>query len=194
MPGVNTWLRLIPSEKVTVVVLANADDRLAHTVSDRILTLFLPAWKPGAPASNTKDKDLAPLGDLAGLWKGVLSTYREEIPLVLRIQDTGDIHIQLGSGLETVLSHARWENGVLTGVFKGSIGIEDANRRPYTLSLNLKLRGGRVLNGGICARADEGGTMPRSAIFPEELRPIYPRTVQRKAFLLTQWAEVVKQE
>ncbi len=57
MPGVNTWLRLIPSQKLTIVVLANADNRLAHIVSDRILMLFLPTWspinQPRTPAATT---------------------------------------------------------------------------------------------------------------------------------------------
>jgi hypothetical protein len=138
MPGVNTWLRLVPSQKLTVVVLANADNRLAHTISDRILASSLPTWRPNQPAGNGSSEDFVPPPELVGAWKGTLSTYRSEIPLVLRVKDSGDIHVQLGSGLETVLTHPRWQNGTLTGVFGGSMSIDDVSRRPYILSVSLK--------------------------------------------------------
>ena len=185
MPGVNTWLRLIPSQKLTVVVLANADNRLAHIVSDRILTLFLPTSEPNQPAASTSGNNFASPRELAGVWKGALSTYRSDTPLVLRVNDSGDIHVKLGTAFETVLNHTRWTNDTLTGVFSGTMDIEDVRRRPYILSINLKLRGGRVLNGAICARAEDGGTMPAPALFASSHTASYVRAVQRKAFLLT---------
>ena len=106
MPGVNTWLRLVPSERLTIVVLANADNRLSHTVADEILHLLLPSWKipPSAqrPHSGEETSEL-PI-EIVGTWKGAVFTYQTEMPLILRIQQSGDIHIELGSQLKTILT------------------------------------------------------------------------------------------
>jgi hypothetical protein len=64
----------------------------------------------------------------------------------------------------------RWHDGYLSGRMTGDIGAEDANRRPYLLSLTLKLRGA-ALNG------------PASAVSLPGRRP---------GNALTQWVELKK--
>jgi CubicO group peptidase (beta-lactamase class C family) len=193
MPGVNTWLRMVPSEKLTIVVLANADERLAHTISDRILNMLLPSWKIPQPTPSAAPAQFAPPRELIGVWKGAISTYESEIPLTVRIQESGDIHVELDNQLKTILNNARFQDGYLRGSLAGSLGIKDAARRPYVLSLNLKLRNGNVLNGAVSARADQSGAMPASEIFPSLLGTPHVPSIQKKAFILTQWAEVSKQ-
>ena len=84
-------------------------------------------------------------------------------------------------------------DGFLRGVFAGSLGIPDAARRPYILSLNLKLRKGNVLSGAISAKADEPGTMPAFDLVPAVAGQPRPTRIQKRAFILTQWAELSKQ-
>jgi len=56
MGGVATTLRLIPSEKLVVVVLCNASVRLPHRISDEILSTMLPKWRPQSPQPPRTEK------------------------------------------------------------------------------------------------------------------------------------------
>jgi CubicO group peptidase (beta-lactamase class C family) len=171
MGGVATTLRLIPSEKLAVVVLCNGNNRLPHRVSDKIVALLLPQWKPSQrtrPPSSTKFK---PPAKLLGEWSGKLHTYKAEIPLTLRVLKSGDVHAKLGNQLQTLLNGSNWRDGYLSGRMTGDIGTEDANRRRHSLRLTLKLRGD-VLNG------------PASAI---------SLPGRRSGNALTQWVELKKQ-
>jgi hypothetical protein len=85
--------------------------------------------------------------------------------------ESGDVHAQLGGQLRTLLNSVQWQDGYLSGRMMGDIGTEDANRRPYLLSLTLKLRGKDVLNG------------PASALSLPGPRP---------GNALTQWVELKK--
>jgi len=175
MPGVATWLRIVPSEKLTVVVLSNAE-------------------KPALNPPSSSPGDFIPPKEIIGLWKGKIATYQSDIPFTLRVESSGDIHVELGNQLKTLLNRPRFSSdGFLRGVFAGSIGVPDTARRPYILSLNLKLRNGNVLNGAISARADESGTMPAFDLVPAVAGQPRPGRIQKQAFILTQWTELSKQ-
>jgi CubicO group peptidase (beta-lactamase class C family) len=191
MPGVATWLRLAPAEKIVIVVLCNEDDRLAHTIADEITAQLIPNWK--LPAAAGLRAAFIPSHDLIGTWKGSVQTYQATTPFQLDILASGEIRVQLGNQLATLLDHPWFEDGYLHGTFKGDIGLPEATRRPYVVSLSLKLRDGHVLNGAVTARADGNGTMPAyefarsSAITPHPLR------IEKDTFVLTQWGELSKQ-
>jgi hypothetical protein len=108
---------------------------------------------------------------LSGVWKGKVSTYEAEIPLAVRVKESGDIHVELGDQLKTLLNNAQYEDGFLTGRTAGNIGIKDAIRRPYTLTVNLKLRNGITLNGAVTAMAEQS---------------------TRVGYALTQWVNLAK--
>jgi hypothetical protein len=61
------------------------------------------------------------------------------------------------------------------------------------LGLNLKLRGDRLMNGEITARADIRGVMPTNGLYPAVNGYRAPARIQTDAFLLAQWAELKKQ-
>ncbi|MBL8272090.1 serine hydrolase domain-containing protein, partial [Steroidobacter sp.] len=46
MPGVATRMALFPKERLAVVVLSNGRSDLPRNVADRIITSFLPRWRP----------------------------------------------------------------------------------------------------------------------------------------------------
>ncbi len=174
MGGVATTLRLVPSENLAVVVLCNGASQLPHRIADRILEKMIPGWKapaPLAPSDQAAEKrTFQPPPELAGEWRGSLHTYEKDLPLTLRIFASGDVHAKIGNQLETLLSGAVWSENELRGAMTGDIGTADANRRPYTLSLALKLRG-ETLSG------------PASAISLPGLRA---------GNALTQWVELKK--
>ena len=144
MGGVATALRLVPSEKLALVVLCNSNTSLPHQIADRILVNLLPGWKPRPDPAPQSTAFRAP-AELIGIWKGVLATYQRDLPLALEIAENA-IYAQLDGGTRTALSGSAFRDGLLTARLNGDIGTEDANRRPYQLQLTLKLRGG-ALNG-----------------------------------------------
>ena len=146
MGGVTTMLRLIPAEKLAVVVLCNARSQLPGRIADEIVATLLPNRRPPHAPERAQPKPFQPSGELLGKWSGKLSTYHADLPLELRILESGAVHVRLEKQLETLLSNVRWENGYLHGQMRGDIHTEDAERRPYFLQLTLKLRG-KTLNG-----------------------------------------------
>jgi CubicO group peptidase (beta-lactamase class C family) len=190
MPGVATWLRLVTDQKLVIVVLCNEDDRLAHTIADEITQQFVPGWKlpptgPPAPA-------FVPPPELAGRWNGTIQTYRSETPLALEVRDSGEIRVQLGDQLPTLLARPSFRDGTLRGVFAGSLDLPEAARRPYVVSLSLKLRNGQSLNGAVTARAEGGGTIPVYNVSSLGSGPADSARVEKEAFVLTHWAELRK--
>ncbi|MBX9787715.1 MAG: hypothetical protein K2Y37_02270 [Pirellulales bacterium] len=161
MPGVATVCRMVPSEHVAVVVLCNANHSLAYRLGEDILDIVLP------PKTSTKSEaadsphgpsfaKFVPTAELLGMWEGRLVTYLGELPLELKILESGDVHVRLGTQLVTLLNDPSFRDGVLRGRFSGDLGTDDARGRPYTLQLEVKLRGD-VLNGPITAMTQYDG-------------------------------------
>ena len=190
MPGVATWLRLVPAQKLVIVVLCNENDRLAHTIADEITTALVPNWKL-APAA-APQAAFSPSQDLAGTWKGSVETYQSITPLKLEVLASGEIKVSLGNQLATILDHVSFEGDTLHGVFKGDIDLPEATRRPHVVSISLKLRG-NVLNGSVTARADGEGTMPGYSVDTPGSVPARAIRVEKDTFVITQWAELHKQ-
>jgi CubicO group peptidase (beta-lactamase class C family) len=192
MPGVATWLRLFPDQKLVIVVLCNEDDRLAHIIADEITQKLVPGWK--LPPAGPPGPAFGPSKELIGKWKGEVQTYRSTTPLSLDVLESGDIRLQLGDQLPTLLARPSFHNGILRGVFRGTLDLPEADRRPYIVSLSLKLRDGQVLNGSITARAEGSGTIPHYNVSsPGTDAPANTVRVEKEAFLITQWAELHKQ-
>lgn len=141
MAGVGTALRLVPSEKLAVVVLCNAGVPLPQRVADQIMAALLPKWKMDPDPPPKPAPVVQAGGEWSGVWTGTLSTYKADLPFELRIQPSGEIRAMLGGQKDLALSKVQSRNGVLSGEMSGDIGTEDANRRPYKLHLTLKLRG-----------------------------------------------------
>ena len=152
MGGVATALRLIPSEKIAIVALTNSSSTVVFQVTEAITAILL-GESPGASPQVNKPSDspqFKPPAQLVGLWEGIVHTHVQDLPFVLRIDESGDIHARLGDQLWTVVNQPVFTNETLTGQMSGDIGAEDANRRPYSLHLKLKLRG-NTLNGTVAA-------------------------------------------
>lgn len=150
MDGVSTRLYLIPSEQIVIAVLANTDTELPGQIFREIMPVLFgqsareqSSQTPATGAGNGEETPPLPKW-LTGCWKGHLHTYREALSLQLTIPSTGAGSAQIGDARaeEVPLRDLLWENGVLTAEFQGDIKTEDANRRPYTLQLTLRLPGG----------------------------------------------------
>jgi CubicO group peptidase (beta-lactamase class C family) len=194
MPGVRTEFRLIPSERLVVVVLANAEDRIAPIVADEIMSVLLPKWKATENVTEAPRREFVPPLELVGAWVGRMVTDNSCTPIVLHVQADGVVRIRIGDQLETLLNDARFsKEGVLRGITTGNIGFEDEVRRPHILGFKLKLREAGVLNGAITTRTDSSEVVPTHDLFPAVADYPRPTRVQARAFVLAAWAELVKQ-
>ncbi len=154
MPGVSTVCRLVPAERLAVVVLANSRAPLAYGLADTITDIVLPEKKDGErPAAKKDDNEdsqrepFAPSSELIGTWKGKLVTYQGEAGLTLEIKDTGDVHVRVGRQLLTLLNDPSFRDGVLRGRFNAKVLYDDDRGRGYNVQLELKLRDANKLNG-----------------------------------------------
>ena len=152
MGGVSAILCLLPDEKITFVVLANANNDLAgypplpNIIRDEIIAALLPP----VPRAAATPPPVSSSAKLIGEWRGYVHTYKAVLPFTLEIKAHDDVHVQLGDQLKTLLNRFSVKGDYVTGVFNGDIGTEDANRTKYSLNLSLKLRG-NVLNGAMTA-------------------------------------------
>jgi CubicO group peptidase (beta-lactamase class C family) len=172
MPGVSTLLALYPEEKIAIAVLINSSSLLTMEAYEKILSVVLPAAAPRPSFNNPANTEPFPPSDLVGTWTGKVFTYNEEIPLTLGFKPSGDVHVKLGSQLNTLLNNISLRDGNLSGRMMGDLGIEDASRQPSQISLSLKLRG-NVLNGAATAISVPG---------------------KRVAGAVSQWVELVKEK
>jgi CubicO group peptidase (beta-lactamase class C family) len=181
MGGVSTSLVLVPSERLALVVLCNGQMwQLTDLVVEGILSSLLPEYVERKSRTETEKEEkeeeqtpgFEPTPELLGRWAGSAHTHEGDIPFVLWFKESGDVHASLGDQLLTLLNDVTFDNGYLRGKMMGDIGTEDANRLPYYLHLELKLRG-RVQDGSMIAKSQPG---------------------KRAGNALSHWVEVRKQE
>lgn len=168
MGGVNTMLQMVPVAQVVVVVLANtnANTDLADQVAVDALSVLLPSYaEKRTRGIRQREQEQAakleltfqPDAHLLGQWSGHVHTYEGDIPLSLWFKETGDVHVQLGTQLKTLVNEAQFKEQFLTGKMMGDIGTPDASRYPHHLRLDLKQRE-EVLNGAMIAITIKGET------------------------------------
>jgi CubicO group peptidase (beta-lactamase class C family) len=154
--GVDTQLTLVPEADIAVAVLINTniDAHISGEIADAILSLLLdgklmsrPIWE-NLQAKPVEDTRLP--GKLLGTWKGMVHTYKRDLPVTLWFEQSGAVYAQLDHQMKRPVNDARLERGVFLGRMAGDIETPDANRRPYHLDWNLTLRGD-LLNGTLYA-------------------------------------------
>jgi CubicO group peptidase (beta-lactamase class C family) len=157
----STRLQLIPSEGIAVIVLANTGTILPEAVVNEVLDTLLPTYrdrraKTARQEQPQRAKPDAPSPIFVGRWRGVVKTYRGDIPLTFSITDAGEVEASLGSQLRTILNAPRFDKESLSGVMSGDLGTEeDTGSDRYDLEFELYIRGG-ALNGAVTTRPRPG--------------------------------------
>ncbi|MBL8265177.1 serine hydrolase domain-containing protein [Steroidobacter sp.] len=154
MAGVTTDLSMIPSEELCVVVLTNASIGVnLFKIRDAAFHAVMPEWVPMPPRTPpVPSPPFQPVKELVGTWNGKIHTYAGELPLRMQILASGDVHVQVGSQLETLLNKVTFDDGTLKGQALSQIDTADTKRHPHDLAFDLKLRG-NVLNGSVAANS-----------------------------------------
>ena len=153
-------LQLIPSEGIVVVALANQGTTLPGDFIHEVLSILLPSYRERRAKDSSKDRQQSPKStptpSIIGDWKGVIKTYRGDIPLRFSISESGEVQAQLGSDSPMLLKNTRFDEGSLFGRMSGSLGtIEDTGSDPYDLDYELYFRG-LTLYGSVTTRPHAG--------------------------------------
>jgi len=157
--GAAATLRLIPSEGIAVAVLANRGAALTETVADQILSTLLPSYGERQAKDSGRQKPRPPdpplPAALTGKWTGRVQTYQGSHDLTLSFVAPGDVHVRLGSQLETLLSGVRYDGRELSGRMSGDPGTGELNG---DVKLSLALEGG-LLYGAADTTLRSGGRL-----------------------------------
>jgi CubicO group peptidase (beta-lactamase class C family) len=136
------WLRLIPSEGIAVVLLCNSGSSSVGSVVDEILSTLLPVYaeKRAQAAATPEPPKPAQLPSQAfvGSWKGLIKTFRGDIPLTFSISGSGEVQVQLGSQPVTVLDKTKFNEKRLVGTTSGKLAIEENGAAHVEFCLYLR--------------------------------------------------------
>ena len=151
------WLRLIPSEGIAVVLLCNSGNSSVKSIVDDILSTLLPVYaekRAQAVATTEAPKPAEiPSQPFVGSWKGIIKTFRGDIPLSLSIPESGEVQVQLGSQPATVLDQTKFNEKRLAGITSGKLAIgHDDGAQPHKVEFCLYLRDG-ALKGAAVTRS-----------------------------------------
>jgi CubicO group peptidase (beta-lactamase class C family) len=169
------WLLLVPSEKMIVVVLANAGNVAATRLIDQILSLLLPTYSENlARAQPPATSATAPAAtavravptELVGLWSGKIQTYRADLPVAFTISSDGEVETRLGKQAAVKMTNVRVSANRVVGRMLGDLGIDYADGAPYELRFEL-YRDGNKLIGAAVTYAVPGRDGPRLPFWVE---------------------------
>jgi CubicO group peptidase (beta-lactamase class C family) len=164
--GVSTTLALVPEENLAVAVLSNTTsqwpDAILIEILCTLLSLPIDEFLPHVESAVNKPSFDLPQ-EFVGSWKGIVFTYEGELPLNLKIEESGDIYARFGSQpsatpledfsyqVSSELFMNTGDSPYLRGWIKGELETTDVKRgQPTKLWLELQLRE-NILNGTLIA-------------------------------------------
>ena len=152
-------LQLIPSEGIVVVALANMGTTLPGDFIHEVLSILLPSYREKRAkdtARTQQSPNSSPSSSMVGNWRGLIRTYRGDIPLRFAISAKGEVQAQLGAESPVLLKNTSFDKGRLFGRMSGNLGTdEDLGSDPYDLDFELYFRG-PALNGSVTTRPHPG--------------------------------------
>ena len=161
----SAWLRLIPSERVAVAVVANKGVGFPGDVVDAVLAALLPRYAEGLTAQRVRSAQAANSGPtptaattmldsaFVGSWTGVVRTADGEVPLMLVLTDSGETRGTIGS--RAALGRARFATGLLRLTIPGDLEAADSGSSSRRLAFYLAPRG-RTVNGTVTTNPNRG--------------------------------------
>ena len=161
-PGVATALYMIPSENLACLVLTNRTDgrELCSSVSDEILSSYLPEWRPPTEAFGPSPAPFVITRELGGHWRGTLRNDGAKMQIRLNIESSDSATLQLDDKPAEKITEMHLDGAGFTGASTGVIESPDAIRTgAKTLSLKL-IPHERMLVGRILATDSKTVTLP----------------------------------
>jgi len=165
-------LRLIPGERLAIVVLANMGADVSR-IADAVVDEFVPAirerrknWTPSPPVTRQR-RPISP--ELVGTWAGAIDTYRGKRSLTLSIDSSGEVTGALaGATMEVRLTGGGASGPRVFGRLpEADLGIEEANPGTYDVHLGLAMYGSHL--AGFATTAARPGSQGPALTFLVEL-------------------------
>ena len=108
--GAQAWLRLVPSQRVAVVVLVNKGISFGESATDAALAAMLPKYAQGLAAKQAEVKQAAASGPaptaaapkpldtaMTGRWVGAVHAVGGKVPVEFVIDSSGMVRAQIGA-------------------------------------------------------------------------------------------------
>jgi CubicO group peptidase (beta-lactamase class C family) len=174
----SAWLRVIPSERIVVVVLANKGVGFLSDVVDAAISALLPRYAEGWAARRAQSSAprAAPVARqpsridsaLVGTWRGVIRAEGREHPIAIDVADTSITAIAVDAAPRQPMGRVRSSSTSLRVDVAGDLDTPDSTdgRR---IALSLRLRDG-VLNGALTTRPPETSMLDGRVTYWVELR------------------------
>lgn len=172
------WLRVLPSERIVVAVLANRGIGFASTVVDAAISALLPRYAEGARATSVQPSvaNAAPAARPAaridsafvGAWHGIIRAEDRDQPIAIGVSDTGITSVMVGAAPRQSIGRARVTSTSLRFDVAGDLGAPDSSdgRR---LGFSLRLRDGAI-NGAVTTRPPAASMLDGRLSYWVELR------------------------
>ena len=141
------WLRLLPSEGIVVVVLANKGVGFPGEVIDEVLAAMLPRYAvrraararqtggtPAAPAVSSLDPTFV------GAWTGIVRAESGDVPIAITVADSGAVRGKLGSRSGEIAGRARFSGTLFRIMIPGNLATADSSAG--RLAFYLRFRDG----------------------------------------------------
>ena len=140
------WMELIPSEDVGVIVVGNKGDGSPYrAIIDEVLTELLPQFKANMIAESKLPKpeklSTTEPEPPASKWKGVVKTYKGDIPVVFNFNVSTTSTVDFGSVKNIRLSDVRLSLNSYSYRIEGDLKLEDMGRPPYNMDFYLTQEG-----------------------------------------------------
>ena len=145
------WLRLIPSERVAVVLLMSKGVGFGETVSDAALAAVLPRYAEGLvararerAAQASPPPTPAPVAldsTVVGVWTGFVRTLDSSIPLELAIAASGQIQARIGTRADAGTARISTTSGRLLVRIPGDLEAPNPTGQNRVIRFYLRSRG-----------------------------------------------------
>jgi CubicO group peptidase (beta-lactamase class C family) len=138
----SAWLQLIPSEDIGVVVLTNiGHGEPWRKIINEVLSELLPKFKANlALAQSAKKETPAPKATVEppfSKWKGILRTYKGDVPVALYFNGSKGSFADLGDVKNIPITEVKAGTNSFAYRFAGDLGLEDVGSGPYNLAFYL---------------------------------------------------------
>jgi hypothetical protein len=144
-PGSDNFMRLIPAEKMALVILCNSEYSGLGELQEEICTALIPEFaRISRSESPSEVVERKIPGGFFGSWKGKIVAYDREIEVELKMTESGGATILLSEQTVGKLDLVIITENFLLGYFPGVVPTPDALRYPGRTRLALIRQGNQM--------------------------------------------------
>jgi len=143
-PGVDTFMRLFPTEDIAAVVLCNAECEKLYDIQKAIFSAMIPRLnQPSSAEEQPTERPSDDPSELYGTWRGRIVAYDRELEIEAVVDSEGStvsVDDQPRDDLDIIVRTSTF----LLGMFDARIATPDNERHPYRNRLAVIREGDRL--------------------------------------------------